>query len=226
MKKDTLRGIIALAVILILYILIAFLIPFEHTPVFWASFIFTLVAFAVVTVSIYIAFVKQPDAKSRFYGFPIAKIGVIYGAIQLVVSIIFMALGDYIATWLAVLVYAIGMGVAVIGLIAAEAVADTIQGQETKTKNDVYMMRALQSKVYQLAAQCDEAAIKALAEEIRYSDPVSNEAFVYLENDLSAGVYELQDAVLKGDREAVRQICSKVSVLLEERNRLSKLYKK
>ena len=57
MKKDTIRGIIALTVVLALYILIAFLIPFVHTAVFWVSFVFTLIAFAVVAASMYIAFV-------------------------------------------------------------------------------------------------------------------------------------------------------------------------
>ena len=72
MKKDAVRGVVVLGVLLVLYILIAFLIPFVHTATFWVSFVFTLIAFGVVAASIYIAFVKNPDAKSRFYGFPIA----------------------------------------------------------------------------------------------------------------------------------------------------------
>ena len=66
MKKDTMRGIIGLGVLLVLNILVAFLIPFVHTATFWVSFVFTLIAFAVVAASMYIAFVKNPDAKSRF----------------------------------------------------------------------------------------------------------------------------------------------------------------
>lgn len=47
----------------------------------------------VVAVSIYISFVKKPDAKSRFYGFSIAKIGAIYGLVQLVASLILKGSG-------------------------------------------------------------------------------------------------------------------------------------
>ena len=68
MNKDTIRGLVVLGVLLVLYILIAFLIPFVHTATFWVSFVFTLIAIAVVAASIYIAFIKNPDAKSRFYG--------------------------------------------------------------------------------------------------------------------------------------------------------------
>ena len=226
MKKDTARGIVALAVFLILYILIAFLIPFEHTAVFWISFVFTLVAFGVVAASIYIAFVMKPDAKSRFYGFPIAKIGVIYGAIQLLVSILFMALGVYIPKWVAALVYAVALGSALIGLISAEAVASEIKGQEAKLKKDVSLMRGLQFKVSQMAVQTNDAALKALAEEFRYSDPVSSEALADIESELNAVVEELHSAVVKGDSEAIHELCSRVSVVLDGRNRLSLMSKK
>ncbi len=225
MKKDILRSIAAVAIVLVLYILIAFLIPFEHTPVFWASFVFTLAAFAVVVASFYIAFGK-PEAKSRFYGFPIAKIGAIYGAVQLVVGVIFMAAGEHIATWLAVLIYAVGMGAALLGLIAADAVSNEIKVQEDKQQRDTSLMRSLQFNVSQLAAQTNDPALKALAEEFRYSDPVSHEALTAIEGDLYAAVGQLSSAVANGDSEATQQLCSRVSVLLDGRNRMSKMYKK
>ena len=134
MNKNTIRGTIGLAVLLVLYILVAFLIPFVHTAVFWVSFVFTLVAFAVVSTALYIAFGKQPGAKSKFYGFPIAKIGVIYGVVQLIAGLIFMALGVWIPVWVAVLIYAIALGAAVIGLISADAVREEIQRQDVKLK--------------------------------------------------------------------------------------------
>lgn len=225
MKKDTIRWIIGLGVLLVLYILIAFLIPFVHTATFWVSFIFTLIAFGVVAASFYIAFIKNPDAKSRFYGFPIAKIGAIYGLVQLIAGVIFMALAAWVPAWVAVLVYAIALGVAVIGLISVEAVVSEIHIQDEKLRKDVSLMRSLQSKVNQMAAQSEDAAIKALADEFRYSDPVSSEAIGEAEADLSAAVDELQSAYVDGDSEAVAKLCRKVSALLAERNRLCKLNK-
>ena len=229
MKKDTIRWIIGLGVLLVLYILVAFLIPFAHTAVFWVSFVFTLIAFVVVAASIYIAFVKNPDAKSRFYGFPIAKIGVIYGAVQLIAGLIFMALAAWVPAWIAVLVYAIALGAAVIGLISAEAVVEEIRVQDVKLKKDVTLMRSLQSKLNQMAAQCDNpdatAEVKRFAEEMRYSDPVSSEALADIERDLTAAVEELQSAIVDGDSAATKQLCRKASGILVERNRLCKLNK-
>lgn len=134
MTKDTIRWIIGLGVLLILYILIAFLIPFAKTATFWVSFVFTLIAFGVVAASIYIAFIKNPDAKSKFYGFPIAKIGAIYGLVQLLAGLIFMALAAHVPVWVSILVYAIALGAAVIGLISADAVVEEIHVQDHKLK--------------------------------------------------------------------------------------------
>ena len=225
MKKDAVRGVVVLGVLLVLYILIAFLIPFVHTATFWVSFVFTLVAFGVVAASIYIAFVKNPDAKSRFYGFPIAKIGVIYGAVQLAAGLVLMALAAVVPAWIAVLVYAVALGVAVIGLVSAEAVVSEIHVQDAKLKNNVALMRSLQSKINQIAAQSEDKGIKALAEEFRYSDPVSSDALAEIERDLAAVVDELQAAVVDGDGEATDKLCRKAAATLAERNRLCKLNK-
>jgi MFS family permease len=225
MKKDTIRSMVVAIVVLAIYHLVAFLIPFAHTAVFWISYGFTLAAFSVVCASIYIAFVKNPNAKSRFYGFPIARIGVFYGGAQLIVSIVVMALAMWIPWWIAVLVYAVGMGAAIIGLISVEAVVDEIQTQDGKLKKDVSLMRSLQSKVNQLASQTEDTAIKALADDFRYSDPVSDDAIADAEADLAAVVDELQAAYVDGDSEAVAKLCRKASALLAERNRLCKLNK-
>ena len=225
MKKDAVRGVVVLGVLLVLYMLIAFLIPFVHTATFWVSFVLTLIAFGVVAASIYIAFVKNPDAKSRFYGFPIAKIGVIYGAVQLAAGLVLMALAAIVPAWLAVLVFAVALGAAVIGLVSAEAVVSEIHVQDAKLKNNVALMRSLQSKINQIAAQSEDKGIKALAEEFRYSDPVSSDALAEIERDLAAVVDELQAAVVDGDGDAADKLCRKAAATLAERNRLCKLNK-
>ena len=228
MKKDTLRALIGLAVLWVLYVLVVFLIPFVKTATFWVSFLFTMIAFVVVAASIYIAFCKKPDARSKFYGFPIARIGVIYGVVQLVLSLLFMSLSRWAPVWLTVLACAIALGISVIGLISADAVVEEIHIQDEKLKKDVSLMRGLQSKVNQMAAQCEEpatSAVKEFAEELRYSDPVSGDALAEIERDLAAVVDELQKAVVDGDNAVIRQLCRKARAVLAERNRLCKLNK-
>ena len=71
----------------------------------------------------------------------------------------------------------------------------------------------------------DGSALKKLAEELRYSDPVSSAALTEIERDLSAAVEELQAAVIDADTSAVKHLCRKASALLAERSRLCKLNK-
>lgn len=219
------RGAVCLGVLLALYLLLAFLVPFVKTGVYWLSFVFTLIAFGVTGYALYTAFMKKLDARSRYYGFPIARIGVIYIGGQLAVGMLFMAFGRWIPAWLAVLVYAAMLGAAVIGLVSADTVVETIHTQDRKLKKDVAFMRSLQSKANQMAAQCSLPEVKQFCENVRYSDPVSGEALAEIERDLSAAVDDLQAAMVDGENETVKQLAQKAEDLLLERNRLCKLNK-
>lgn len=229
MKKNTIRGVIILAICLVLYHLLAFLIPFEKTSVFWLAYGFTLAAFVVVAAAIYLAVYRRPGAKSQFYGFPIARIGVIYGAAQLVLGLVFMAVGGWIAEWIVILIFVFMLGAALIGIISADAVRDDIERQDEVLRENVSLMRSLQSKLNQMAVQCEApdamAAVQKLSEELRFSDPVSSPALAEVESDLSAAIDELEQAVVDGDTGSVLQLCRKTTALLSERNRLCKLNK-
>lgn len=225
MKKDMLRGIVGFGVVLVLYLLVVFLMPFVHTASFWVSLLFTLIAFGVVAAAFYCSIGRHPDAKSKFYGFPIARIAVIYGLVQLIAGFLCMAYGVHVPVWAAFLVYAIALGAAVIGLISAESVTEHIKTQDAELKKNVALMRVLQSRIGQLSAQTEDAALKALAEEFRYSDPVSSPALEEVERDLTAAVEDLESAVLEGDTAAIAPLCHKASTVLAERNRLCKLSK-
>ena len=225
MKKDNLRAIVVAAVVLIAYNFAVFMIPCWKGGTFWVSWGFTLLSFVISGFAFYNSLLKNPDAKSRFYGFPIAKIAFIYLVAQVAVGGISMALGNIIPWWAATVLDAIILALAVIGLISAETVVEEIHVQDSKLKKNVSLMRQLQSKVNQMASQGDEAAIKALADEFRYSDPVSNAAIADAEADLAAAVDQLQAAYIDGDSEAVKQLCRRVSAALAERNRLCRLNK-
>ena len=231
MKKGVMRSGIVLAILLAVYVLVLFALPLAHGGIFWLSFVFTLISFAIGAGAVYIGFVKQPDVKSKFYGFPVLKISALYVTAQLVLGFVFAVLSKWLAipAWLPVVIYGIMMGAAAIGLISADAVVEEIRTQDDRLRKDVSLMRGLQSKVCQLASQCDDGetvkAIKKLADEFRYSDPVSSEALAEVERDLSASVDMLQQSAAEGDSDSVQKMCIRISGILAERNRLCKLNK-
>ena len=225
MKKNTVRALLVTVLVIGLFNLIAFVVPFEHTDVFWIGYGFAMGAFLMVAAAMYLAFGQEPTAKSRFYGFPIARIGAIYGIFQLGASLLCMALAEVLTWWIPVLLFAVAFVAAALGLIATEAVVDEIRRQDNTQKVNTTLMRSLQTKVSQIAANSGNAAVKALAEEMRYSDPVSNPALADAEADLAAAVSNLQSAYVDGDQQAMEELCRKATVLLAERNRLCKLTK-
>lgn len=224
------KGLVVLALLFAVYTLIVLAVPFAKGGMFWLTYLFTAVAFGVQAYVFKLSFEKEAGAKSKFYGFPIARVGVLYLAVQLVLGLVFMALAAVAPVWLALVLYLALLAAAAVGVIATDSIRDEVERQDAQLKKDVATMRALQSKAAALPARCEDAeaksALKKLAEEFRYSDPVSAPALADLETDMAAIMEELSAAVTDGDNAAVLALCKKISATLAERNRLCKLNKK
>ncbi len=232
MNKNRLRFYAVLAIVFAVFTVIAFAAPFEKNTVFWLSYAFAVVALAA-------QFVVQPraldldghDVRSKFYGFPLARIATVYLAVQLVLGLVFMILCRYmeIRTWVPLIAYVLILGISAIGFIAADAMKDEVERQDTVHKAKVDTMRALQSKAVFVAGQCEDAetkkALNALSEALRFSDPVSNAATADVEENLAGLLEELGSAVLDKDYASVKTLCAKASTLLADRNRMCRLNK-
>jgi len=230
MTKNEKRVCIVLAVILAVFVVVSLAVPFVKDGVFWLSFVFGIVAIAAQLYVLKSAFGKDESPKSKFYGFPIARIGFVYMVAQLVLSLIFMGIGFICSAWIPVVIYVVLLGGASIGFIAADATRDEIERQDVVLKADTECIQSLRSIVYPLSGQvadkdCSEL-LHDLAEEFKYSDPVSSDAIRDIEQELSALVGELQKAVVDTDVEAIKALCQKIKVTLIERNRLCKINKK
>ena len=179
MTKNRGRFYIVLAVILIAFSVIAFVAPFQKNAVFWLSYAFGVLAIAIQAYSWPKAFAGD-GAKSKFYGFPIARVTTIYMIAQLILSLIFMIIGVKTAISIPVILYVLLLAIAVIGFIAADTARDEVERQESVKQVNTGTMRALQAKAAAIAsAESDPEKRKALnhmAEAFRYSDPVSSDA--------------------------------------------------
>ena len=230
MKKNNVRFAILAAIFLAVYHLVIFIIPFVHNSMFWLSYGFTWLAFAVAIVSCIIAFRSATDIDSKFFGYPIAKVGVCYLFIQLVASLIFTALSKHIPVIAGVIGYIVLFFGAISGLIIKDTVRDHIRNQDLNLRADVRVMRTVQSKLNQMALQCGNKtaceAVKKIAEEVRFSDPVSSPYLSDVEADLTAIVDELQQSIVDEDYDTVHELCNHLGTILNERNRLCKLHKK
>ena len=230
MTKNEKRVCIVLAIILAIFVVVSLAVPFVKGGVFWLSFVFGIIAISVQLYVLKSVFGKNESPRSKFYGFPIAKIGVVYMMAQIVLSLIFMGIGFICPVWIPVVIYVVLLGGASIGFIAADVTRDEIERQDVVMKADTECMQSLRSIVYPLSGQVTDKdcskLLQNLAEEFKYSDPVSSDAIKDIEQELSVLVDELQEAVVDADEEAINVLCQKIKISLTERNRLCKLNKK
>ena len=222
MRKNKTRLYLILAILLVLVSVIAFAVPVERTPVFWLSYAFAVIAIAVQAYSYPKAF-GGDNVRSRFYGFPIARVTTIYLIVQLTLSLAAMLLSGTaqiaIPTWAAVIVSTLLLGLTLIGLITTEGVREEVERQEAEKPKKTETMRLLRDKAAAMAASCDNPDLKSalddLAEEFRYSDPVSSEVTEKLEMRMDIMLNELQ-------RGGNAQLAREIKQILAERNQVCK----
>ena len=234
MKKGVLNSSLTLLIALVAFTVLVFVIPFEGADLvdrsgnFWLSYCFALAAFGAQWYATFVC-IKNESAKSRFYGFPLIRVATLYLVVQLLLSLVFMILGNLVPIEIPVVLYIPLLCAAAVGLIQVNAMRETIEKMDEQLKVDVAAMRALQSQTRAIAEQCDDEelrpTLKALAEELQYSDPKSSAAVAPMEAELKELVAELHRSVLDGDTVAARHLCKKASQTLNERNRICKLNK-
>ena len=224
MKK---QEYIVLAVILAVFTVIALAAPFAKNTVFWLAYAFGALA---VLFQLYILKLSglHDQAASRYYGYSIARVGLVYLVAQLILSLVEMALAVTCKPWLALVLNILPLAYAVIGCAAVDAVKDvnTRLDEQVKAKTDnLYQMHLLtESMVNTAKDEHSREELKKLAEAFRYSDPVSSEKTQDLEKNINEKLQDLQAKVSVNDMDIDPLIAELVN-MLNERNRMIQMNK-
>ena len=222
MKKNSTKGYVILGVLFALVNIIAFAVPTSKTATFWVAYVFTAAAFAAQIGIWKTALGKEETLKSKFLGFPVVHIGIVYVAIQVIALAVFMFVPT-LPAWSAIVVCSVIAGVSAVCMISAGAGRHEIERVEAKVQKNVFYIRELQADIELLADNESDTAVKTvltqLAEKIRFSDPMSNEQLADLENNISTKVAELKTASSK------LEIITELNSLLDERNKKCKILK-
>ena len=213
MKKNSVKGYALIGIIFILITVVSLAIPTSKSAAFWVAYIFTVVALAAQIVLWKRAF-GHKELKSKFLGFPIVHIGIVYLVVQIAVLFIFV-FAEKLPTWSALVICTAIAAIAAIFMIAADAGRTEIERVEQKIKGKVDM---------EILAGAEKdaktkKALEQLAEKIRFSDPMSNEQLAVLEDKISLAVENLKSSDDK------MKIIEDLNLLLDERNRKCKILK-
>lgn len=222
MKKNSSKGYLILGILFVLVSVIAFAVPSAKNAVFWISYAFTLIAFAA-QIAIWKAELGGAEPlKSKFLGFPIVHIGIVYLVVQVIAFTIFLFIPT-LPIWSAVIACAVIAGVSAICMIASDVGRNEIRRVSAKVQEKTFFIKQSRTEIELLAdAETDiatKSALTQLAEKIRYSDPMSAEQIADAENRIAAKITELKSSTDKA------KIINEINSLLDERNRKIKILK-
>jgi hypothetical protein len=221
MKKNSAKGYVILGILFALISIIAFAVPTVKTATFWITYVFTAAAFAAQIIIWRTALGKE-TLKSKFLGFPVVHIGIVYTVIQVIAFAVFMFVPT-LPTWSAIVVCSVIAGISAVCMISADAGRNEIERVEAKVQKKVFYIRELQADIELLADNETNADVKKaltqLAEKIRFSDPMSNEQLADLEDKISTKIEELKTT------SSQLEIITELNSLLDERNKKYKILK-
>ncbi|MCI8425769.1 MAG: hypothetical protein HFJ72_08965 [Adlercreutzia sp.] len=226
MRKRALIFVGALAAV---FTIVAFAVPFERNEGFWVAYLFGIVALAAQLYLFPSAFKGGGSAKSRVYGFPIARIGVFYLAVQLCISVVEMACSSIMPFWAILIVNAIVLVLALAGCISTEAARSEVVKIEASSADSVSGMTDLRLTGQSLARTSSNGPFAAqtasIAEALRFSDPISSESTRPLENRISADLALLEGAIQSGDEARVNELAEAALRDIQQRNDICRAHK-
>ncbi len=201
---------ITLAVVIALMVLI----PFTRTAAWWIGAACTILMFGVCAYAFHAAFRKGETLESKLLGWPIFKVGYVALLIQIAVGAIIMSLAHICPVRVAAIVEILVYAAAGVSLTIKDASRNVVTSVENTVEDKTANWKSIRAKVNALAAANDNPAIKKLAEEIRFADPMPTG----MDGEIAAALEEMTQGVTEEN-------VSKVMRMVRERKELGKSIK-
>lgn len=213
MKKRS--GYLILVIILIVFAVVSFTAPFEKTLVFWVSFAFGLLAICY-QIPLWNKALSGETLKSKFLGFPVLHVGILYLVIQLIASITMMAVPG-IPLWITITVDALILAITCVLVTSGGVARLAIEETEKKIQVRTSFIKGLREDVDILLSEETDLEVKEafrkLSDEIRYSDPMSNSDLEGIEGEISKKLLSISSSA-----ESKIDVISEIRELIKQRN--------
>lgn len=227
-KQSALIG----GVLYLLYNVVLFVIAGfdDHGAPFWLSYVFMNAAFISLVVNALILRNRKLQPSDFMFGYPVLKHCVTLLIAELVLSTLFMLLDSIDVSWILTFVpQFLILGFHVVLITSCYMAHDTIQEIENKVKDSTNYIKLLQVDVEMVAQKCTHPEVKAaftgLAEDVRYSDPMSNACLFELEKEINLAISNADFCVNQNDYTSAMVLCNRAKLLLKERNMKCKALK-
>ena len=231
LDKKSISVLVAFAILLAIYIVLVTVIPFEKPAGSWVAFSFGALSILGSCGITLLAMLKGNSYKSKVYGLPVLKVGFTYLAAQMAVTFALLVIGAFVVVpgWIATVLGIVLLGLCLIGVLVTDNVRDAVEEIEAKTEASIKVMKRFTVDMRTVVSHCKNDKIlpllEALAEDFKYSDPVSNDDTQPLENQIKLEVDNL-DALVVADSEHTGEKIDEIKSLLATRNDICKSTKK
>lgn len=225
MKLTKSQGISLFAAIVLfgMFNVVVFLAPIAHSAVFWLGYFFALYALVTMMSTLVLYFGKSIK-EEKFLSLPAVKFAWTYFVLQIALSV-WQVVGFPLSYMPVLIIDSVLGALCTIVILSLYTAAGKIDKAEQFTAEKVIFIKQLKLTLEQI--ETDDAAlakkIKELAEDVRFSDPMSHSILAHIEGSLLGVVEELSDNVTNKD-EAFK-LCDKAAALLKKRNEQCKMYK-
>ena len=221
------RGIVTALVLLVLlvaYNVLYFVIPFNRdlsNAAYWITYGLTTFLVVFMGVLVYLG-IGAKQLKSRVFGLPILALGYSALVAQVIIDVLVMVVGNFVEfkSWIVVILETLLLVFFFISLIARTAYKDTIDKLDKAEAKETFI-KELRINVEVLAGSCsDEKVAKPLAkllDDLKYADPVSNEAVVEIEDQINDSFANLKEALAASNSDAAIAEINKINSLINER---------
>lgn len=210
----------------LVFVILVLVIPFSKPAASWVMFAFSIVSFALgLGISLY-AFGKSETLVSKFYGYPVFRIGFLYTALQVFLSIVFFAIGAFVDVpyWVGIVVSVILLGMAAMGVIAVDNARDYVEDIDAKTVSSIKTVTKFNNDIADIMDLCKSDIVREplarLVTKFKYSDPVSSPATEEKEKQIKDAVEKLKTEISTESSEELISQIEKIDRLISSRNRI------
>ncbi len=231
--KKTFKSYFAIwAILLVIFNIIAFVSvgwinQEKYTPSFWVGYVFITLAFIGQLVCAKTAF-NAKNLQKLFYNIPLISLSWTGLIVSFVIGGLCMLISP-LPYWVGVIACAIVLAVVAIAVIKASAAADAVSAIDDKIKLQTFFIKSLTVDAEGLISRAQTEEIKGeckkVYEAVRYSDPMSDDALVATESQITLKFAELTTAVNDNNLETVKKTANEVIILVDDRNKKCRLLK-
>ncbi len=199
----------------------------RYTNYFYTAIIILAVGYAFSIASTFIGFKKQQNAEGTFYGVPFVFSGLSTFILITILSgiSIFVGVSPLLQAIIAIVIFACALGKLLKKSVARELIVE--RGEQVKKQTQFIKMLSADAQTLNSTVKSDTAKelTQKVYETIRYSDPMSTDAFLDIEKSIQEKFDEFESCINKDDVDNAKIVADELISLIKKRNNRCKTLK-